>query len=351
MNIHTYISGIQQIGIGVTNIHETMMHYKNVLGMNVLIFNDTSDANLMTKYTGGKVFNRQAVLSMNLAGGGGVEIWQYNNKKPEHPCQEPSYGDLGIYAAKIKCKSTKKTHEYFITQTSLKTSAIQTDPQGKAHFWLHDGLGNKFNFIESKEWFKTSNKNNGGIAGAIIGVKNMEKAIQFYTQILGTTNIVYDVQAVCNDNDLAKATNCRRVLLKKQATGIGAFNKLLGDVEIELVQCLDEERTHIFKNRFWGDCGFIHLCFDVLDMAALNKHLNQHDIHFTVDSNESFAMENAAGRFCYAEDPDGTLIELVETHKIPILKKIGWYLNLKKRNQSKPLPNWMINMLAFSKVK
>jgi hypothetical protein len=50
-------------------------------------------------------------------------------------------------------------------------------------------------------------------------------------------------------------------------------------------------------------------------------------IHFfTVDSNNSFEMDNASGRFCYIEDPDGTLIELVETHKVPILKKFGSWI-------------------------
>jgi catechol 2,3-dioxygenase-like lactoylglutathione lyase family enzyme len=44
-------------------------------------------------------------------------------------------------------------------------------------------------------------------------------------------------------------------------------------------------------------------------------------LDFTVDSNNTFAMDNASGRFCYIEDPDGTLIELVETHRVPILKK------------------------------
>jgi hypothetical protein len=72
---------------------------------------------------------------------------------------------------------------------------------------------------------------------------------------------------------------------------------------------------------------------------------------FTIDSEDSFAMEHASGRFCYMEDPDGTLIELVETHKVPVLKKLGFYLNLKKRNLEKPLPDWMIKLLALSKVK
>ena len=51
----------------------------------------------------------------------------------------------------------------------------------------------------------------------------------------------------------------------------------------------------------------------------------------SVDIDNSFDMGEAAGRFSYIEDPYGTLIEFVETHKVPIIKKIGWYINLKKR--------------------
>ncbi len=62
-------------------------------------------------------------------------------------------------------------------------------------------------------------------------------------------------------------------------------------------------------------------------------------------------MESAAGGFCYIETPEGTLIELVETHKVPVLKKLGLYINLKRRNLEKPLPDWMVKLLALSKVK
>ena len=50
------------------------------------------------------------------------------------------------------------------------------------------------------------------------------------------------------------------------------------------------------------------------------------------------------------EDPDGTLIELVEAHKIPLMKKLNLYLNLRKRDPKKPLPKWMLRMLRFMKV-
>jgi hypothetical protein len=61
-------------------------------------------------------------------------------------------------------------------------------------------------------------------------------------------------------------------------------------------------------------------------------------------------MGAAAGHFSYIEDPDGTLIEFIETHRIPILKKIGWYLNLKKRNPTKPLPSWILKAMRFNRV-
>ncbi len=72
---------------------------------------------------------------------------------------------------------------------------------------------------------------------------------------------------------------------------------------------------------------------------------------YTVDSAESFDMGEAAGRFAYIEDPDGTLIEFVEAHKIPIMKKLGWYLDLTKRDQSQSLPNYFFKAMALSRKK
>jgi hypothetical protein len=62
-------------------------------------------------------------------------------------------------------------------------------------------------------------------------------------------------------------------------------------------------------------------------------------------------MGEASGIFSYTEDPDGTLIEFVETHRLPILKKLGWYLNLKKRDPKKPLPDWMLKTLRWNRKK
>ena len=62
-------------------------------------------------------------------------------------------------------------------------------------------------------------------------------------------------------------------------------------------------------------------------------------------------MGDAAGQFGYIEDPDGTLIELVETHKVPIFKKWGMYIDLKKRSPLNPLPKWIIKAMKIHRVK
>ena len=86
-------------------------------------------------------------------------------------------------------------------------------------------------------------------------------------------------------------------------------------------------------------------------MKALGEELEAAGFPFTVDSSSSFDMGEASGQFTYVEDPDGTWIEFVETHKIPIVKKINWYLDTRTRPQNKPLPKWMLKMLRFSRVK
>lgn len=342
--MHQYLSGVQQIGIGVKNAEAAMHTYKHLFGMDVLIFDDDASANLMTQYTGGDIYKRRAILTMNLQGGGGLELWQFLDRKPAD-CNVVQLGDLGIYAAIIKSVNLQQSYQRLSQINEIQVSDIVVSELTGNYFWVTDLNKNTFKIITSNDWFQTGNHDMGGIVGSVIGVSNIEKALHFYQQVLGIDLVLYDTESTENGQLV------RKLGISKKATGKGAFNKLLGDVVIELVQVKNRVPVKIYQDRFWGDCGFIHLCFDVLNMEALKKHAVNKGIDFSVDSSNFFAMDHASGRFCYIEDPDGTLIELVETHKVPILKKIGWYLDLRKRNIEKPLPNWMIKMLAISKVK
>jgi catechol 2,3-dioxygenase-like lactoylglutathione lyase family enzyme len=306
----------------------------------------------MLPYTGGQPHDRHAVLAINANGGGGFEIWQYVSRTPQPPTFHIQLGDLGMFGAKIKSKDVQKTHTEH-RQKGFSVSPLSKMPNGEPTYWITDPYGNAFQVVGATSWFRDADGLTGGPYGATIGVTNIEKSKKFYSEILGYDTVVYDNEGVFEDFSSLPNGNgrFRRVLLKHSQPRAGAFSRLLGESQIELVQDLSRTPRKMFENRFWGDLGFIHLCFDINGMKEMRERCESKGHPFTVDSSESFDMGEAAGHFTYIEDPDGTLIEFVETHKIPILKKINWYLDLRKRNPEKPLPNWMIRALGLNKVK
>jgi catechol 2,3-dioxygenase-like lactoylglutathione lyase family enzyme len=346
-------SGIQQMGIGVPNVHEAWDWYKKHFGMDVPVFEEAATADLMINYTGDIVQSRHAILAINMQGGGGFEIWQYTSKTPEAPKNIPMIGDLGIFACKMKCADIDKAFNQFDRQYLL-SEKIEKDINDTPYFWVKDPYGNVYQIIAHNEFFSKPKHTIGGVLGAIIGVSDMGKSLSFYANVLGFDQVLSD-KTTENFDDFRVLEQgnkkYRRVILTHSKKREGGFSPLLGSNIIELVQVLGESRSAIFEGRMWGDLGYIHLCFDVFDMAALKDRAIQNGHPFTVDSADSFDMGEAAGHFSYIEDPDKTLIEFVETHKVPIMKKIGWYLNLKKRNKSKPLPRLMLKGLGLNRKK
>ena len=346
------VTGVQQVGIGVKDVTSAWKWYRKWFGLDVCVFDDEAQAKLMTLYTGGEVHSRRAVLALNLQGGGGFEIWQYKSRTPQPAAFSILPGDLGINVTKLKSPDVKRSYELFKTDKSIWVSELVTTPDNEHTFYLKDESGNIFQFVQSHSWFNLRKRHCGGVSGVTIGVKDMNKALDFYKTVLDQATVIYDQTDSWKGMPGTEnsAITYRRVLLRKQFIPKGAFSELLGHIDIELVQCIGREPRKIFENRYWGDLGFIHLCLDVFDMEGLKTKLATHGSLFTVDSANSFDMGEAAGRFTYAEDPDGTLIEFVETHKVPVMKKWNWYINVKGKNPP-PLPRWMVKSLSFNRVK
>ncbi len=346
------ISGIQQMGIGIPDVYEAWKWYRKAFSMDTPIFDEAATAGLMLPYTGGKPQDRHAVLAINGNGGGGFEIWQYVSRVPVAAAFEIRLGDLGIFAAKMKSRDVAKTYAEHKAK-GFQTSPLYEGSNGEKTFWVKDPYGNNFQVVPSSNWFRNAHTGTGGAYGAIIGVSDMKKSMEFYRDLLGYDTVIFDGKGKFPDfAHLPGGTeNFHRVILKHSRPRAGAFSRLLGESTLELVQALDSTPRKIFENRFWGDLGFIHLCFDINGMAEMKSLCEAKGHPFTVDSANSFDMGEAAGHFTYIEDPDGALIEFVETHKIPILKKLGWYLDLRKRPADKPLPDWMIRALGLNKVR
>jgi catechol 2,3-dioxygenase-like lactoylglutathione lyase family enzyme len=347
------ISGIQQVGIGVSNVHEGFKWYNNHFGMDIPIFEEAAEANLMLPYTGGQPHKRHAILAINIKGGGGFEIWQYTSRTPQAPVFKLQLGDLGIFCAKIKTDNIQATYEFLKSSNTKLLGGITSNPIGKKHFFIEDPFGNLFEIIEDSVWFSRGLKHTGGPIGVMLGVSNLETSIEFYKNILGYDTTIYKGEDTYNDLSVLPGGNVKvkRAILTHSKERQGPFAPLFGNSYIELIEAINYQPRKIFENRFWGDLGFIHLCFDIKNMPALKKKCESLGHPFTIDGGAGFEMGEAAGHFTYIEDPDGALIEFVETKKIPIMKKMGWYLDLRKRKPEKPLPRWMLRALRFNRKK
>ena len=345
------ISSIQQVGVGTMDFRKSWDWYINMFGFDIKILEDDTVAERMLPYTGGKAQKRHACIAVNLQGGSGLEIWQYSERKPQPSPFRIAIGDTGVFAAKLKCRDIESFHKELSSKWGGR-GEIATTPDGTKCFFATDPFGNSFQVVENKEVFIDDHKLCGGVVGVMVGVSDMDKSIDFYREILGYDRIEYDVQGRFDDWQFLKGSEerYRRVLLKRSNPPTSAFSGLLGDNRIELVQALDRTPRKIYEGRFWGDPGFIQICYDVTGMDSLKSFCQSKGCPFTVDScpdGEQFDMGEASGRFTYIEDPDGTLIEFVETHKVPVVARLGLYIDMNKRDKYKKLPKILFRMMGL----
>lgn len=358
-----FISGIQQIGVGCVNFREAWNWYIKMFHMDVRILEDDTVAERMLPYTGGKAQKRHACIAVNLQGGGGFEIWQYSERVPV-PCGfDVSVGDLGTFAAKLKSRDVEAFHSQLLEQRKVEggkaewmLGPIYISPDGVKTFVVEDPWHNYFYIEERKDIFIEQHTLNGGISGAMVGCTDISKSLSLYSDVLGYDTVVYDQRGQFADLASMRCghLNYRRVKLKCSKSRKGAFVPLLGDSTIELIQPQEREPRRIYEGRQWGDPGFIQICFDVTNMRALEKACNEKGYHFTVDScpnDEHFDMGEASGHFTYIEDPDGNLIELVEAHKLTVLKRPHIYINMLSRNRERAFPKVFFWLMGMNKVK
>jgi catechol 2,3-dioxygenase-like lactoylglutathione lyase family enzyme len=348
-----YIAGIQQVGIGNPDVASTWAYYRKNFGFDVPVFEEEAEAGLMLPYTGGQPQKRNATLVLNMNGGGGLEIWQYTERELIWPKQPALPGDLGIHTLKIKTQDVAKAYADCQAKGLDLVGTLQKRNGKDSHFLVRDLHGNMLEIVQSQYWYQQKNGLYGGVAGAALGVTDLDRSTNFYKVLLGFDRVIFEEEGEFDELSQwsGQKERFKRIILERTGAYKGAFAPLLGPAQIELIQALDRQPVKLFEGRFWGDPGYIHLCFDVNGMDHLKAKSESLGHPFTVDSANSFDMGEAAGRFAYIEDPDGSLIEFVETHKVPIMKKLNWYLNLKKRRPEKPLPRWMINAMAIGRVK
>ena len=349
------ICGVQQVGVGVFDVVKSYNWYIKAFGCDIMVTDAEGVAERMLPYTGGKPRPRRAILAINPRGGGGFEVWQPKDNHITPPAVPAQIGDLGITICKIKATDVRKAYDHIESVGGAEfLGGISTAPYGKQHFYMKDPWGNMFEVVEDDYVFNDIESYcTGGTHGAVIGVSDMDATLAFYKALLGYDKVEFDAKG--NFPDLASVPggtgSFRRVLVTRTEAPKGAFSDMYGTSCIEFVQALDRTPAKTFDGRWWGDPGFIQLCFDVVNMEGMHEKVKALGQDFVCDGGVDFKMAEADGHFTYVEDPDGTLIELVETFRVPVYKKLGIYLDLRKRDSSKKLPRLVLKAMRLLSVK
>jgi lactoylglutathione lyase len=132
---------------------------------------------------------------------------------------------------------------------------------------------------------------------ASIRVSNMEKSIEFYTKLLGLK--------VVKRMEIAQ-TNAELVFLQDpEAKG----------ATLELTFYRDQKK---FFQADYEERLFDHLAFTVDSMEQTLKEMRKQNVTVT---DEPYRLNPAGSLLAFVEDPDGTLLELIERPKEHSRKK------------------------------
>lgn len=347
------INGFQHIGVAVRDMEQSLRFYRKYFGLDIPFFDAVAPAALMLPYTRGEVITKRASMIMNLMGGCAMEVIQATSFTPAAANFQPELGDLGIFITRVKCPDVRKAHTFCKEQSDVSPTDLRKSSAGGETFFISDPDGNWFQYVEGGDWYTQPRHISGGVVACTIGVSDIEEARKLYSAILGYDLVVQEETGVMSEwtGLPGSERKFRRVLLGQSIAPGGGFGKVTGKTYIELVQDLEREPQRIFDNRIWADLGFVHLGLDVRGMVNLGDELATRGFGFTCDSNSALDMGNTKVHCTYIEDTDGTWIELIEVHKVPIVEKWGIYLNVARRAPDKPLPDFMLKALRFSRIK
>lgn len=349
------INGVQHLGVGVKDHAASWKWFRKYFRMDVPFFDAVAEAPLMDVYTHGKTINKRAAMVMNLKGGCAMEVVSPVSFTARPADFEVNLGDIGIFVGGIKSSDVAASRALFV-KDGIPVSEITKTPNGVETFFVKDDNGLNFQVQKGDEWYTNMDFPTAGVGGCTMGVQDMERSLNFYKNLMGFDIVVYDKIGVFEDyaSFLSNGRGTfRRVKLVQTRPIYGGFAKLGGEQYIELVQAVDDYQPRkIWKGRIWGDVGFVHLGMDIRGMNAVGEKLSAHGHPFTCDTKDVLSMGDSTKVHCtYINDPDGILIEMIEVFKIPLIEKLGFYLDVAKRDPKKPLPGWLLKMMRFMRVK
>ncbi len=316
--------GLGYVILNVDNLEETLEWYANKFYYNKK-FGEFSITG-----SDGKVIEYKILV--NPTGGLPIVFRRPMNTRM-WDAQEPLLDRLGVLGVKIKTDRVRRLfYDMKYEGVGIKSGLAFTPPQSES-FWLRDSNGMMIQVYGHDDFLRRDSKIlSGGVSGLMIGVTDLDAAIEYYSHY-GYTDVIYRGKNVFED--LKAFNNCRREVnraileLEPRKGGLSLFT---GITHLDLIEIVPD----ISSREIEPDVkGFYKFAFNVQEIEKGASFLPALELQ-TLD-NDFVSLVNAQVQY------DGEEFYLSEIFSLKFRKVLP--LRIRRNYQIKNVPAYKLNFL------
>lgn len=310
------INGVDHIGIGVKNIDNALKFYKDFLGFKNVIFDYTGKLPGMDQVVGKHDIDARIVMlaseNVSPVAQGMIKLVQLlPPSKPNRPKTKYEWGSICIAEVCMNVKNIEEVYKLATVEKGYEpvlppTYALCPPAGEECKFaYIRDLEGILIEFIEwhmYKEFGGTPRIEAVNHIG--IGVRDMDKSMSFYKDILGFKEEVigYTAKMDLMAPMLPSPTPTMKVKI--------ITNHYKG-AWIEAYQYVKPYEPSIAIPR-WGDIGHMEFAINVSNIEKAYEQLQKKGVHFISPPQTVDLPPSGEWKYVYMVDPDGFLVSLVE---------------------------------------
>ncbi len=316
------IHGFQHAGIGVKDVRKSFAFYRNFLGFRVKLNDHEEELSQMEPIIGA-VERMHVIMAMNLSGGAALELVQHTSSKPLAIEGGINWHDIGYLSTGVKAYLIEELVEELSEKgLVMDTPVIEISAKKGGIYkiaFLKDPDGIPVELMETPETrFLTRKPRLGGFSHVTLGVTDIERSIDFYSNVMGFSEVLWEIEYPPEElSSITGGAAYKEIMLERSAFTPGPL-PLEGGM-IRLVQATDRKGKRIYEGRRWGDVGIMEMAFDVTDINGSFAEIADKGAELLCEPTRIDMGSGSIGSFAYVKDPDDNIIELVEVEKLAFL--------------------------------
>lgn len=310
------INGVDHIGIGVKNIDGSLKFYRDFLGFKNTIFDYIGKLPGIDRIAGQHDVDARIVMlaseNVSPVAQGMIKLVQLlPPSKSSRPKIKYEWGSICIAEVCMNVKNIEEVYKLATVEKGFRpvlppTYALCPPAGEECKFaYIRDPGGILIEFIEwhmYKEFGGTTRIEAVNHIG--IGVKDMDKSMSLYKDILGFKEEVigYTAKMDLMAPMLPSPTPTMKVKI--------VTNQYKG-AWIEAYQSLRPYEPSVAIPR-WGDIGHMEFAINVSNIEKVYEQLQKKGVHFLSPPQTVDFPPSGEWKYTYMVDPDGFLVSLVE---------------------------------------